>query len=259
MVCLLQLVVPQEQLSFGSGILQALEVFFLHYGSQFGWLVLRVMAVLISLGVIAEVSGWIVGPARGIYAAAQQGLLPPVFRKVNKKHVPIPLIILQGLVFSIWAAILTLGGGGNNLSFIVAISLTVVIYLMAYLLFYISYFVLIFKKKNLKRAYQIRGGIVGKVIVASAGLLTSIFAFFISFYPPSSINSDSYFIYQLLLIVSFSITLSLPFIICFFHDKKVHKNLKKPVYLKADEVNQFIHPRGRGEHKIVPDEEDIFD
>ena len=217
------------------------------------------MATLISLGVIAEVSGWIIGPARGIYAAAQQGLLPPIFRKVNKKNVPIPLIIVQGVVVSIWAAILTLGGGGNNVSFIVAISLTVVIYLMAYLLFYIGYFVLIFKKKDLKRTYQIRGCLLGKFIVASAGLITSVFAFVISFYPPSSIRSESHYTYQLLLIISFLITLTLPFIIYFFHDKQAHKSLEKYVHLKADEVNQFIHPRGRGEHKIIPDKDDFLD
>lgn len=58
-----------------------------------------------------------------------------------------PLIMVQGVVVTIWAAILTFGGGGNNLSFLTAISLTVVIYLVGYLLFFIGYLVLIFKNR----------------------------------------------------------------------------------------------------------------
>lgn len=55
--------------------------------------------------------------------------------------------MVQGVVVTIWAAILTFGGGGNNLSFLTAISLTVVIYLVGYLLFFIGYLVLIFKNR----------------------------------------------------------------------------------------------------------------
>ncbi|MBA5791050.1 amino acid permease, partial [Escherichia coli] len=70
-----------------------------------------------------------------MYTAAEQGLLPEKMKKVNKHGVPVPLIMVQGVVVTIWAAILTFGGGGNNLSFLTAISLTVVIYLVGYLLF----------------------------------------------------------------------------------------------------------------------------
>lgn len=70
--------------------------------------------------------------------------------------------MIQGIIVTLWGAVLTFGGGGNNLSFLVAISLTVVIYLVGYLLFFIGYFVLIYKKQNLKRTYNVPGKRVGK-------------------------------------------------------------------------------------------------
>ena len=69
-------------------------------------------------------------------------------RKHNKHGVPVPLIMIQGIIVSIWGAVLTFGGGGNNLSFLVAISLTVVIYLIGYLLFFLGYFVLLLRKRS---------------------------------------------------------------------------------------------------------------
>lgn len=56
-------------------------------------------------------------------------------------------------------------------------SLTVVIYLMLYFMFFAGYLKLVFKDESLERAYQVPGGKVVKVIVACLGLLTSLFAF----------------------------------------------------------------------------------
>lgn len=78
---------------------------------------------------------------------ADKGIIPSVFRKTNKHNVPVPLIMVQGVIVSIWAAVLTFGGGGNNVSFLTAISLTVVIYLIGYVLFFLAYFVLVLKRK----------------------------------------------------------------------------------------------------------------
>jgi amino acid transporter len=91
-------------------------------------LLVKIIALALSLGVMAEISSWVVGPSRGMFAAAQRGIIPKYFRKTNKHKVPVPLIITQGIVVSIWDGVLTFGGGSSNVSFFVAMSLTVVIY-----------------------------------------------------------------------------------------------------------------------------------
>lgn len=205
-------VIPQSQLSLSGGILQALTRLFTHFGPNLV-LFVDIIGLMIVLGVIGEIAGWIVGPSRGMHAAAKEGLLPPVFKKVNTHQIPIYLVFLQGILVTIWAAILTFSGGGNNLSFLIAISLTVIIYLMAYLLFYVGYFVLLFQHQNLSRGYHVPGGLVGKFLIAAAGLATSIFSLIISFVPPASVNKNETSLYLIILSVSLIVSVATPFII----------------------------------------------
>ncbi|EAF0570871.1 glutamate:gamma-aminobutyrate antiporter [Listeria monocytogenes] len=249
-------VLPLKDLSLSSGVVQTFQALILHFGSGLGWAV-KLIAIMIALGVMGEVSAWVVGPSRGMYIAAEQGLLPEKMKKVNKHGVPVPLIMVQGIVVTIWAAILTFGGGGNNLSFLTAISLTVVIYLVGYLLFFIGYLVLIFKKSSLKRTYQIPGGKIVKVIVALIGLVTSIFALCISFVPPASIAAKSDTTYMVILSISFIVTVLIPFIIYAVHDKK-DISPKDITHLDSSDINKFTHPRARGEHIINPDDKHIM-
>ena len=83
---------------------------------------------------------------------------------------------------------LTNAGGGNNMSFLIALALTVVIYLCAYFMLFIGYIVLVLKHPDLKRTFNIPGGKGVKLVVAVVGLLTSIMAFIVSFLPPDNIR-----------------------------------------------------------------------
>lgn len=247
-------VIPQKELSLSAGVIQTFESLLLHFNPHLGWLV-KLIALMIAFGVMGEVSSWDVGPSRGMFAAAQRGLLPTFLRKHNKHGVPVPLIMIQGIIVSIWGAVLTFGGGGNNLSFLVAISLTVVIYLIGYLLFFLGYFVLLFKKKDLPRTYNVPGKTIGKTIIAGLGLIMSLLALFVSFFPPSSIPASEDRTYQVILLISFIVTLLLPFILYELHDKRGKEaQIDEPVHMKTGDVNPATYPSARGEHHIVQNE-----
>lgn len=203
--------IPQDHLSLNTGVIQAYS-FLIHYFGGREWLV-RVIAVIICLGVIAEIATWVVGPSTAMLEAAKNGLLPRKMKKVNKHNVPINIVLIQGVVVSIWATVLTLGGGGANLSFFVAMALTVCIYLVAYVLLFLSYIKLVRKKDNLTRSYQIPGGKRVKICVAITGLLVSVFAFFISFFPPNDVGYGKGGTYLSILVISWLIILFIPFLI----------------------------------------------
>lgn len=207
------------QISSNEGVVQALQVLISPGKNSWGVIAL---GCLVSFGVMAQVSSWIVSPTEGLLFVATKGLLPARFKKVNHADVPVPLLILQGIVVTIWAAVLTFGSGssGGNVSFQTAISLTVLIYLSAYLLFFIAYFVVIFKKKDLPRDYQIPGGQAGKIIVAGAGLLLSAAAMVTAFFVPDTLAKNEAKTYISLLVVSFVITIALPFLFYHFYGKK---------------------------------------
>ena len=177
-----------------------------------------VVAVLLALGVLAEISAWIVGPSRALLDTAHDGILPPSFKKVNKNGVSVKTVVIQAIIVTAWDAVLCgsialSGGSSSSVGYLTAIGLTVVIYLVGYVLFFIGYFALIFKKKNLQRTFQLPGGTPFKAIVAGAGLFMTVATLIISFFPSSNLDAQSNMVYQVTLGVAFVISVAIPFVI----------------------------------------------
>lgn len=215
-------IVLDGKISSNSGVVDAIKVL---VSSKENSLPVTILGLLISFGVMAQVSSWIVSPTEGLQFVAKRGLLPKQFEKKNKHDVPVSLLILQGVVVSIWAAILTFGSGssGGNVAFQTAISLTVIIYLSAYILLFLAYFIAIYKKQKLTRSYEIPGGKVGKTIVAGSGLIISLLAIMTAFMKPDTMSKADGKTYLVTLSVSFVITLAIPFLIYHFYSKKKEK------------------------------------
>lgn len=216
--------VPQSQLSLNTGVVQAFSYLVHHFGG--GEWIVRILALIICLGVIAEIAAWVVGPSTAMLEAAENGLLPKRMAKLNRHNVPINIVLTQGIIVSVWAVVLTLGGGGANLSFFVAMALTVCVYLVAYILLFFAYIKLAKNNKNLERAYHIPGGENVKIFVALVGLIISAFAFFISFFPPDDIGAGKGGIYLTILIISWLVIVVAPFLIYHFWGEK-HSSAKK--------------------------------
>ncbi|MCX0364861.1 glutamate:gamma-aminobutyrate antiporter [Clostridium perfringens] len=217
-------VIPQDQINLSAGVVQTFAVLLGHFTAN-NTILVKIIALLLAFGVIAEVSSWVVGPTRGMIIAAEEGAIPKSWAKTNEHDVPVYLVIAQGIIVSIWDAVLTFGVGGSNLSFLAAMSLTVVIYLSGYILFFVGYIKAILGE-GLNGAYQMPGGKPVKIIVAIIGLATSIFAFFISFVPPTSIagNAVQSHEYMWMLIISYVISLILPFAIYDLCQKYMHSH-----------------------------------
>ncbi|WP_139652701.1 amino acid permease [Raoultibacter phocaeensis] len=242
-------VVPLEQLSMSGGMVQTYETLVLGIGPELGWAV-KVLCLMLVLGVIGEVGSWVVGPSRALYAVAQQGLIPERFKSLNKHGAPVPIIVVQGIVVSIWAVVLTLAGGGNNLSYLAAVSLTAVIYLVAYLMLFISYIKLILHPE-IKRGYHVPGKAVGKWVFAVAGFASSLFALVIAFFPPIVISASQQPAYEALLAIGSAVTVLIPFLIYELYGKKHRREPSEPPqHLRAQEVNRFTRLSGRGEHAL---------
>lgn len=246
-------VIPKDQINLSAGVMQTFSVLINHFGHGLEWTV-RVIAALLLLGVLAEIAAWIVGPSRGMLVTAQQGILPARFAKMNTRGVPVALVISQLLITSVALVILTNTGGGNNMSFLIALALTVVIYLCSYFMLFIGYLVLVFRQGNLKRSFNIPGGNGCKAVVAVIGFCTSVLAFIVSFFPPSGLE-DSH-LYVTLLVVCFVVVLVLPFIVFYFGKKGTARSdiILEPVKTHtAEQGHFFIHPRARSSHHIFVD------
>ena len=247
-------VIPRAEINLSAGVMQTFTVLINHFGQGFEWAI-RGIAALLLLGVLAEISAWIVGPSRGMLVTAQKGILPARFARMNKNGVPVALVISQLVITSIALVVLTNTGGGNNMSFLIALALTVVIYLCSYIMLFMGYIQLIRKQPQNKRTFNIPGGNRVKVTVALIGLISSIVAFVVSFFPPTGLpGGDANDIYTGVLVVSFLIVLAIPFIIYATHDKRnavAGLTLEPLTKASAPEGHFFIHPRAAATHHVV--------
>lgn len=247
-------VIPHAEINLSAGVVQTFNVLVSHYGAGLEWTV-RIIAALLVLGVLAEIASWIVGPSRGMYVTAQKGILPATFAKVNKNGVPVTLVVSQLLITTVALIVLTNTGGGSNMSFLIALALTVVIYLRSYFLLFLGYIHLVRKQPEKKRTFNVPGGNGFKITLASVGLIVSAMAFVVSFFPPSSLpGGEATDTYVILLVVSFVIVLALPFIIYAVHDKRAKSTNVTMVPIKthnAPKGHFFMHPRARSTHHLI--------
>lgn len=182
-----------------------------------GWMV-YVIAFLLAAGVLAEISSWIVGPSRALLDTAKDGILPASFAKTNKHGVSVKTVVVQGIIVTIWDAVLCgsmalAGGSSSSVSYLTAVGLTVVIYLVGYVLFFLGYFKLVLKHGDLPRVFNVFGGKVGKCIVAGCGLALTLFALVVSFFPSSELSAQANVVYVITLLVCWVVSVAIPFVI----------------------------------------------
>lgn len=117
---------------------------------------------------------------------------------------------------------------------------------------FLGYMTLVLKHPEKQRGFNIPGGNVVKLLVASCGFLLPLLAFMVSFFPrsglPSGESSESY---VGLLVVSFLVVVVIPFIVYELHGNRPAQR----VHVKQDNAPEghfAIHLRGRGSHILVP-------
>lgn len=210
--------IPNEDIELSTGIVHAYGALVDKFGISVV-IVEKLTGLLLAVGVLGEISSWVVGPNAGMFEAAKSGFLPPKFSKANKYGVETNIMILQGIVVSIMGALLTFGAGGSkaNLSFQTAMSLTVALYTLMYMLLFISYLVLQIKHSDLKRPYLASKSKVMRLIYGCLGFVLSAFGFVVTFFPPSDMASDSQRTYLILLLIGFVIVFFIPFILYRYH------------------------------------------
>lgn len=210
--------IPQSVLdgNMSTGVIASFAAIFdSHF--HMGWLV-YVIAFLLAAGVLAEISSWIVGPSRALLETANEGIIPKSFAKTNKHGVSVKTVVVQGIIVTIWDAVLCgsmalSGGSSSSVAYLTAVGLTVVIYLAGYVLFFLAYFKLVLKDASKPRVFQIFGGTAGKCIVAGVGLLLTLFALVISFFPSSELDAQANTVYVVTLIICWVVSVAIPFVI----------------------------------------------
>ena len=214
-------IVPQKEINLLSGSVQTFAYFVNAY--DLNWLT-PIMAALVAIGAFGAMSTWIVGPTKGLLAAAQSGDLPPYFRMINSRRIPARLLLVQAIIVTILALIFLLMPSLSS-AFWILTAMTVQIYLIMYILMFAAAIKLRYTQPRLQRPYKIPGGKLGIWIVSGLGIISSAFAILIGFFPPSQIPTGNIYFYVALLILSIVVTCIAPSIILRFQKPYWKKRL----------------------------------
>jgi len=217
-------VVPEKEISLVAGLMEAFEKFFAVY--HLNWLV-PVVAVLIVVGSLGEVAAWILGPSKGLLVSARHGLLPPILQRKIHGDTPVNILFLQALVVTALVFVFLLMPTVSSAYWILT-ALTAQLYLIMYLLMFLSAIVLRYKRPDTPRPYRIPGGNLGMWVVVMLGFLGGVFTLFIGFFPPSQLKTGSLLFYESFLVLGILVMCGAAFLIY---------ALRKPGWIKAAENN----------------------
>ncbi|MEN9344394.1 MAG: hypothetical protein RLZZ453_1181 [Chlamydiota bacterium] len=214
-VLAIALVIPQKDISLVAGSLQAFSIFLSAY--DLNWM-LPIVAILLAFGAFGTLSTWVAGPSAGLLAAAKQGDLPPLFRKLNEHEMPIALLIGQAIIVSLFAVVFVVMPTVSSAYWILNATLAQ-IYLVMYVLMFCAAIKLRYKHPHVKRTFMIPGKKIGMWIVAGLGLIGSLSTFFIGFFPPAQIKTGDTVIYVGFLALSILLVCLAPSIILLFRKR----------------------------------------
>ncbi len=190
------IVVPNQQLSMVSGLIDAYAIFFHAY--HLDWLT-PILAILIVLGAISGISAWMIGPTKGLLVAAQDDCIPKRFTKTNKHGAPTSILVTQAIIFTLLTSVFVLFKTINAAYWILS-DMCAQMALLVYVLMFAAAIKLRYKKPSQRGAYRIPGGMLGMWLVAGTGLVCCIITIFIGFVPPTQVPIKNVVLFESILV-----------------------------------------------------------
>ncbi|MEE8639169.1 MAG: amino acid permease [bacterium] len=202
-------VVPGEKISLVAGLMQAFTVFLDKF--HLAWLI-PVVALLIAVGVFGQISTWIAGPSKGLLAVARQGYLPPFLQRVNRHGVQTPILIVQALIVTALSLVFLLMPTISS-SYWILTALTAQLYLVMYVLLFISALRLRYTEPGVARAYKVPGGKLGMWLVTGVAVAAAAFTIAIGYFPPAQLQTGNVFFYDAFLVLGMVIVFAVPLLV----------------------------------------------
>ncbi|MFO1257484.1 MAG: amino acid permease [Gammaproteobacteria bacterium] len=201
-------VVPKQDVHLVAGLLQAFQAFFAEFGIDH---IVPWVALLAAVGSLAGINTWIMGPAKGILAAADEGLLPEIMHYTNRYNVPVVTLLVQAILGSLLALVFFFMPDVNSAYWIIT-AITVQFAMIMYCFIFAAAIRLRYCQPDVVRAYKIPGKNYGMWIVSGLGFLTCLFGFCVGFIPPKQLTTGSIIFYDGYLFIGLLLLSVPPFI-----------------------------------------------
>lgn len=206
----LGIIIPQKDINLTQSLLVGFDRYFDYIHAS--WLS-PIIAIALAFGVLAGVLTWVAGPSKGLFAVGKAGYLPPFMQKTNKIGVQKNILLIQGGLVTVLSLLFVVMPSVQSFYQILS-QLTILLYLIMYLLMFSAAIYLRYSMKEYKRPFRIgKSGNALMWIVAGMGFLGSLLAFVLSFIPPAQIAVGSSTVWYLVLVIGCIIVVGAPFII----------------------------------------------
>ena len=205
----LGLIIPAKEINLTQSLLVGFDNYLaylhIHWASP-------IIAIALMFGVLAGVLTWVAGPSKGIFAVGKAGYLPPFFQKTNKNGVQKNILLIQGCVVTLLALLFVVMPSVQSFYQILS-QLTVLLYLIMYMLMFSAAIVLRYKMKGTPRPFRLgkKNGLMW--FLGCLGFCGALLAFVLSFVPPSQISTGSNTVWFSVLIIGCVVVVGAPFVI----------------------------------------------
>ena len=206
----LGIIVPAKDISLTQTLLIGFDSYFKFV--KLSWMG-PIIAIALVFGVLAGVLTWVAGPSKGIFTVGRAGYLPPFFQKTNKQGVQRNILMVQGVIVTILGMLFVVMPSVQSFYQILS-QLTVLLYLIMYMLMFASAIRLRYKLPQLERPFRLGAKGNGLMwLLGGMGFCGSLLAFVLSFIPPSQIAVGSNAVWYAILIIGAIVFVVIPYII----------------------------------------------
>ena len=206
----LGIIIPKNDINLTQSLLVGFDRYFAFIKAS--WLS-PIIAIALAFGVLAGVLTWVAGPSKGIFAVGRAGYLPPFFQKTNKNGVQRNILLIQGAIVTLLGLLFVVMPSVQSFYQILS-QLTVLLYLIMYLLMFAAGIYLRYNMKDVARPFRIGSKGNGLMwLIGGLGFLGSLLAFILSFIPPGQIAVGSNAMWYSVLVIGCIVVVVAPLII----------------------------------------------
>ncbi len=222
----LGVVIPAKDINLTQSLLVGVDKYLAYF--HLSW-VSPIFAIALMFGVLAGVLTWVAGPSKGIFAVGKAGYLPPFFQRSNKIGVQRNILLIQGAIVTLLSLLFVVMPSVQSFYQILS-QLTVLLYLIMYMLMFAAAIVLRYKMRDTPRPFRLGRGNGLMWVLALFGFCGSLLAFVLSFIPPSQISTGSNTVWFAVLIAGCAVVVIAPFIIY---------AMRKPSWKSSNQSDNF--------------------
>jgi putative glutamate/gamma-aminobutyrate antiporter len=205
----LGVIIPAKDINLTQSLLIGFDNYFRHF--HIAWAG-PLIAIALMFGVLASVLTWVAGPSKGIFTVGKAGYLPPFFQKTNASGVQRNILLVQGGIVTLLSLLFVVMPSVQSFYQILS-QLTILLYLIMYMLMFAAAIVLRYKMKDTPRPFKLGKGNGLMWVMGVVGFAGSLLAFILSFIPPGQIQTGSKTVWYSVLVVGCIVMVVIPYVI----------------------------------------------